>query len=104
MATVCGGETLGEGNRALWRCEAAAFVQLWALRDLGGRNPVGSSPPADTAWAGSRLTELLAEHSPAAGMRESWFPGGGWISTVGKTCLPCLTTKFPCLQSTDTLS
>lgn len=55
-------------------------------------------------WTGSELTVLLAGNIPAAGMCEILFPGSGWISTVGKTCLPCLTTKFPHLQSTDTLS
>lgn len=58
---------------------------------------------AAMAWTVSRLTVLLAGNIAAAGMREVLFPGSGWTSTVGKTCLPCLTTKFPCLQSTDTL-
>lgn len=58
---------------------------------------------AAMAWTGSRLTVLLAGNIPAAGTCQILFPGSGWISMVGKTCLPCLTTKFPCLQSTDTL-
>lgn len=77
---------------------SSSVVQRQARRDLGE----GVQMAAVTPWTGSRLIVLLKGNIPAAGMCEILFPGSGWISWVGKACLPCLTTKFPCLQSTNT--